>query len=90
MQGTPTRIMYQERMPVSMSFTDLEQRILDRMDKLEDKLDKTCNTVTKMNERVNNHLDNIEKKQRNKDRKFYAIIAIMGIGFAIIQFIQQI
>lgn len=82
--------MYEKRVPMSMSFTDLEQRILDKIDKIEEKLDKTCDTVTKMNTKLNIHLANIEKNQRSKDRKFYVIIAGMGIGFTLIEVIQNV
>jgi hypothetical protein len=37
---------------------------------------------------LNNHFKDIERKQSNKDRKFYVIIAGMGIIFTLVEVIQ--
>jgi hypothetical protein len=78
-----------------MSFTDLEQRLLDKIDLLETKLDKTCKTVSDMDKGIallkqshDNHLASLDISERNKTKKFYYVIALMGIGFSIVQLIQ--
>ena len=37
---------------------------------------------------LNTHIKEIENKQSNKDRKFYVIIAGMGILFTVVEVIQ--
>jgi hypothetical protein len=39
---------------------------------------------------LNHHFKDIEDKQSNKDRKFYIIIAGMGILFTMVQVLQNI
>jgi hypothetical protein len=39
---------------------------------------------------LNNHFKEIENKQSNKDRKFYIIIAGMGITFTLVEILQNI
>ena len=71
-------------------FDDLTKRILDRLDTFEDKIEKICERLMKVEYELNHHFKDIEDKQSNKDRKFYIVIAGMGILFTMIQVLQNI
>jgi len=71
-------------------FDDLTKRILDRLDTFEDKIEKLCERLMKVEYELNHHFKDIEDKQSNKDRKFYIVIAGMGILFTMIQVLQNI
>ena len=71
-------------------FDDLTKRILDRLDTFEEKIEKLCERLMKVEYELNHHFKDIEDKQSNKDRKFYIIIAGMGIIFTMVQVLQNI
>jgi len=72
-------------------------RIFDKLDSFEEKIDKICDRLTKLEMSVHDHFDDIEKeenkkveKSANKERKYYVIIAAMGIIFAAYEILQNI
>jgi len=72
-------------------------RIFDKLDSFEEKIDKICDRLTKLEMSVNDHFDDIEKeenkkveKSANKERKYYVIIAAMGIIFAAYEILKNI
>jgi hypothetical protein len=72
-------------------------RIFDKLDGFEEKIDKICDRLTKLEMSVNDHFDDIEdaenkkvEKSANKERKYYVIIAAMGIIFAAYEIIKNI
>ena len=69
-------------------FDDLTKRILDRLDTFEEKIEALCERLMKVEYELNTHFKEIENKQSNKDRKFYVIIAGMGIIFTLVEVIQ--
>ena len=69
-------------------FDDLTKRILDRLDTFEEKIEKLQERLMKVEYELNTHFKDIEAKQSNKDRKFYIIIAGMGILFTVVEVIQ--
>jgi|TARA_R110002074_G_scaffold21078_3_gene65796 hypothetical protein len=69
-------------------FDDLTKRILDRLDTFEEKIEKLQERLMKVEYELNTHFKDIENKQSNKDRKFYVIIAGMGIIFTLVEVIQ--
>jgi hypothetical protein len=71
-------------------FDDLTKRILDRLDTFEEKIEKLCERLMKVEYDLNHHFKDIEDKQSNKDRKFYIVIAGMGILFTMVQVLQNI
>ena len=71
-------------------FDDLTKRILDRLDTFEEKIEALCERLMKVEYELNHHFKDIEDKQSNKDRKFYIIIAGMGILFTMVQVLQSI
>ena len=71
-------------------FDDLTKRILDRLDTFEEKIEKLCERLMKVEYELNHHFKDIEDKQSNKDRKFYIVIAGIGILFTMVQVLQSI
>ena len=71
-------------------FDDLTKRILDKLDGFEEKIENLCERLMKLEYELNNHFKEIEDKQSNKDRKFYIIIAGMGITFTLVEILQNI
>ena len=70
-----------------MTETDRIWRMLERIDH---KIDDICGRVLKVEINQRNHYKEIEKKQSNKDRRFYIIIAAMGVGFTIFQYVREL
>jgi DNA mismatch repair ATPase MutS len=70
-------------------FDDLTKRILDRLDTFEDKIEKLCERLMKVEYELKTHFKEQEDKRTNKDRKFYIIIAGMGILFTLVEVIQN-
>ena len=71
-------------------FDDLTKRILDRLDTFEDKIEKLCERLMKVEYELKTHFKEQEDKRTNKDRKFYIIIAGMGIIFTLVELISLI
>ena len=58
-------------------------RMFAKFDKLEDKLDVTCDRVTRIEEKQDAHFADLENKKQNRERKFYIVIAIIGVLFTV-------
>ena len=71
-------------------FDDMTKRILDKLDGFEEKIESLCERLMKVEYELNNHFKDIDRKQSNKDRKFYIIIAGMGIIFTMVEVLQNI
>ena len=63
--------------------TDIEKRLIDRIDRFESKMDITCNTISKIDKELalikqslNNHLTTTEK---NVKARFNKVTIILGI-----------
>ncbi len=56
-----------------MAFTDIEQRILDRLDIFDKKQDDLCERVARVEEKITNHLEH----QQQKFNKTSVIIGVM-------------
>ena len=72
-------------------------RIFNKLDSFEEKIDKICDRLTKLEMSVNDHFDDIEEEENkkvtqsaNKERKYYVIIAAMGILFGLYELIKNI
>ena len=76
-------------MPMT-EFDDMTKRILDKLDLIECNIDDICGRLLKVELELKNHFKNIERKQAGKDRKFYVIIAAMGVTFTLVEILQNI
>jgi len=70
-------------------FDDMTKRILDKLDSIESNIDDICRRLLEVEIELKNHFKSLEKKQRGKDRRFYIIIAAMGIIFTVVQVLQS-
>jgi len=69
---------------------DIEERIIDKLDTLDEKIDKLCLWKTQMEAEWKNHTEELEKKSVGKEKRFYYIIALMGVGFTIQEIIRSL
>jgi Skp family chaperone for outer membrane proteins len=69
-------------------FDDLTNRILDKMDEMEKKIDNLCNRMTKVEINLDNHFRELDQKKEANEKKFYYIIAIMGVSFTIYEVVK--
>ena len=69
---------------------DFEERVMDKFDNIEVILRNLCDRTTKVEASLENHYNNIDKKAKSKERRFYYIIALMGIGFTIQEIIRSL
>jgi hypothetical protein len=69
-------------------FDDLTNRILDKMDEMEKKIDNLCNRMTKVEINLDNHFKELDQKKEANEKKFYYIIAIMGVSFTIYEVVK--
>lgn len=47
-------------------FDDLTNRILDKMDEMEKKIDNLCNRMTKVEINLDNHFKELDQKKRSQ------------------------
>ena len=71
-------------------FDDMTKRILDKLDTIENNVDDLCGRLLRVEMDLKNHFAQIETKQKSKDRKFYIVIAGMGIAFTLVEIIQNV
>jgi len=64
---------------------DVEARIFEKLDKIEDRINELCIRITTMETEYNSHISDMEKKQANKLRRRDYILAIMVIGLTVIE-----
>jgi len=75
-------------MPVD--FDDMTKRIIDKLDILDDKIDKLCVWKTEMEVEWKNHMKELDDRSKGKEKKFYYVIAAMGIIFTATQILQGV
>ena len=70
-------------------------RIFDKLDSFEKRIDKICDRITRLEGTVRDHFDDIQDskdrkvlRSTNNERKFYIVIAAMGIGFALYEILR--
>ena len=66
------------------------QRIFDRIDKFDDKIDDLCDRMMKVEVDVTNHLNTVTENSTKKEKKFYVLIAGMGTLFAAVTLFQSL
>ena len=72
-------------------------RIFDKLDSFEEKIDKICDRLTKLEMSVKDHYNDIDvaekrkiQKSSNSERKYYVIIAGMGIMFGVYEILKNV
>ena len=66
------------------------QRVFDRIDKFDDKIDDLCDRMMKVELEVTNHLNTVTENSAKKEKKFYILIASMGTLFAAVTLFQSL
>ena len=66
------------------------QRVFERIDKFDEKIDDRCDRMMKVEIDITNHLNTVTQNAEKKERKFYIIIAALGTLFAAVSFVQAI
>ena len=66
------------------------QRVFERIDKFDEKIDDLCDRMMKVEIDVTNHLNTVTQNAEKKERKFYVIIAALGTLFAAVSFMQTL
>ena len=66
------------------------QRVFDRIDKFDDKIDDLCDRMMKVELDVTNHLTTVEQNSNRKEKMFYVLIAALGTVFAAVSLFQSI
>jgi len=66
------------------------QRVFERIDKFDDKIDDLCDRMMKVEVDITNHLNTVTQNAEKKERKFYIIIAALGTLFAAVSFMQTL
>ncbi len=66
------------------------QRVFDRIDKFDEKIDDLCDRMMKVEIDITNHLNTVTQNAEKKERKFYIIIAALGTLFAAVSFVQAL
>jgi cell division protein FtsL len=67
----------------------LWNRAFDKFDDITEKIDKLCATTQETKLKLDDHLDNEEKKGTRKERVFYVVIAAMASVFSLFTFIRS-
>jgi hypothetical protein len=66
------------------------QRVFDRIDKFDEKIDDLCDRMMKVELDVTNHLTTVEQNANKKEKRFYVLIAALGTIFASVSFLQSL
>lgn len=66
------------------------ERIMTRIDQLDEKIDDLCERATKVEVTVSNHLEHVTEGAAKKEKRFYVIIAGLGTIFASVTLVQNI
>ena len=68
----------------------LIERIMTRIDQLDQKIDDLCDRATKIEVTVSNHLAHVTQDSEKKEKRFYVIIAALGTIFASVTLVQTL
>ena len=64
------------------------QRVFERIDKFDEKIDELCDRMMKVEIDITHHLNRVTQNSEKKEKKFYVIIAGLGTLFAAVSFFQ--
>jgi len=70
-------------------FDDMTKRILDKLDKIESDIDDICGRLMRVELNLKAHFNEIARRQKTKDKKFYVVIAVMTMIFLVVEVYQN-
>jgi len=62
-----------------MTISDIENRILSRLDRMYDKVDDLCDRMVRQETNLNNHLESQEKKFNKTTIVISTIVGVIGL-----------
>ena len=68
----------------------LLDRIMTRIDQLDQKIDDLCDRTTKTEISISNHLTHVTQNSERKEKRFYVVIAALGTIFASVTLVQTL
>lgn len=69
---------------------DFEERTVEKLDQLSEMIRDLCDRTTKTEIMLENHFKEQEQKRESSNRKFYVIMALMGVGFTLFEILQGV
>ena len=69
---------------------DFEERTVEKLDQLSEMIRDLCDRTTKTEIMLENHFKEQEQKRESSNRKFYIIMALMGVGFTLFEILQGV
>ena len=66
------------------------QRVFERIDKFDEKIDDLCDRMLKVEIDITNHLNTVTQNAEKKEKRFYVLIAALGSVFAAVSLFQSI
>jgi hypothetical protein len=69
---------------------DFEERTVEKLDQLSEMIRDLCDRTTKTEIMLENHFKEQEQKRESSNRKFYIIMALMGVGFTLFEIIREV
>ena len=69
---------------------DFEERTVEKLDQLSDMIRDLCDRTTKTEIMLENHFKEQEQKRESSTRKFYIIMALMGVGFTLFEILREV
>lgn len=69
---------------------DFEERTVEKLDQLSEMIRDLCDRTTKTEIMLENHFKEQEQKRESSNRKFYVIMALMGVGFTLFEIIREV
>ena len=67
----------------------MTNRIVDKLDILDDKIDKLCQWKERMETEWNAHTEKRKVIQENKNKNFYYVLGVIGVIVAIIEVVRS-
>lgn len=61
-----------------MTPEDFQNRVLDKFDRFDDKISDLCDRTTRMETKVDNHLEQTRNNSVSKRKQLYLLLSIVG------------
>ena len=69
---------------------DVEGRIFEKLDKIEDRINDLCIRLSAMETEYNAHIENMQRTQDSKLRRRDYTLGIMAVGLTIIEVLRTL
>jgi uncharacterized membrane protein YjjP (DUF1212 family) len=72
----------------SLTLSEIENRILNKLDKMDDKIDDLCHRVTKQEVRYNTHIENEIQRNDFRFKVLTLMVGVIGSSFALLNILR--